>query len=336
MPTVRPDGVGLLFLSLAKAVVPSLPWPSSSLPPETFFTQQPTAQTRSNPPDSPLVRDAFRGELVTRYLLEFVAVAPLVPSPCALAFQRKDRRSRMKYPWKPDEIGIPSFRLTSPSVSSLGLLPLARLGFPLPPHTATLCLVNPPAKALSPTRDILVVNCRDNRPAKRPEQRTKECRLKRRGLTRINANWAVVLRLSSTAVASLMVAVLDFRALHSPCFISRSPVRESFLCGDIDWHFFPIQELSRLFKSDPTRLRKARRGKARRNATVRCAMRCNSADVTKRILPSLPAESIRRLRQSRSSSPPGAACRVSRINRNTIDPWEDFTISRANSLAWEN
>lgn len=51
------------------------------------------------------------------------------------------------------------------------------------------------------TRNIPVVNCGgDSRAAWRPERRTKECRLERRGLTRINANWAAATGSSSFSI----------------------------------------------------------------------------------------------------------------------------------------
>lgn len=77
------------------------------------------------------------------------------------------------------------------------------------------------------TRNILVVNCGgggDSRAAWRPERRTKECRLERRGLTRINANWAAATGSSSSSssifvAANGSVAVLAF--LHPPASILR-------------------------------------------------------------------------------------------------------------------
>lgn len=64
----------------------------------------------------------------------------------------------------------------------------------------------------------------DSRAAWRPERRTKECRLERRGLTRINANWAAATGSSSSSssifvAANGSVAVLAF--LHPPASILR-------------------------------------------------------------------------------------------------------------------
>lgn len=110
------------------------------------------------------------------------------------------------------------------------------------------------------TRNIPVVNRGDSRRAAwRPERRTKGCRLERRGLTRINANWGAATGSSSSSSSSfprppssspLMVhpssafpppplSVLSMRA-RSRNFHAQN--------AQIDT-LFPIQEPSRLFKS---------------------------------------------------------------------------------------
>lgn len=113
------------------------------------------------------------------------------------------------------------------------------------------------------TRNIPVVNRGDSRRAAwRPERRTKGCRLERRGLTRINANWGAATGSSSSSSSSfprppssspLMVhpssafpppplSVLSMRA-RSRNFHAQN--------AQIDT-LFSIQEPSRLFKSRPT------------------------------------------------------------------------------------